>query len=61
MAIKTQMSGKEIDRSLKAFNEAVADAEKEENDGLVLYIRDGKVAFNTYENLTDIVELEVVT
>ena len=47
MAIKTDMSGKEIDRVLKAFH----DAENAENDGLILYIRHGEIAFDTYENL----------
>lgn len=57
MGIKTQMSGKEIDRSLKEINEC----QTADNNGLVLYIRDGKIAADAYENLFDIVELEVVT
>lgn len=47
MAIKTDMSGKEIDRVLKAFH----DAENEDNNGLILYIRRGEIAFDTEENL----------
>ena len=47
MAIQTDMSGKEIDRVLKAFH----DAENTENEGLILYIRHGEIAFDTYENL----------
>lgn len=47
MAIQTDMSGKEIDRVLKAFH----DAENEDNNGLILYIRRGELAFDTEENL----------
>ena len=47
MAIQTEMSGKEIDRVLKAFH----DAENEDNNGLILYIRRGELAFDTEENL----------
>jgi hypothetical protein len=47
MAIQTDMSGKEIDRVLKAFH----DAENAENNGLILYIRRGELAFDTEENL----------
>lgn len=47
MAIQTDMSGKEIDRVLKAFH----DAENEDNNGLILYIRRGEIAFDTEENL----------
>ena len=47
MAIQTDMSGKEIDRVLKA----ICDAENVENNGLILYIRGGEIAFDTYENL----------
>jgi hypothetical protein len=54
MAIQTDMSGKEIDRVLKAFY----DAENPDNNGLILYIRHGELAFDTYENLFTIVELE---
>ena len=47
MAIQTEMSGKEIDRVLKALH----DAENADNNGLILYIRRGELAFDTYENL----------
>ena len=47
MAIQTEMSGKEIDRVLKALH----DAENAENEGLILYIRHGEIAFDTEENL----------
>lgn len=47
MAIQTEMSGKEIDRVLKALH----DAENADNNGLILYIRRGEIALDTYENL----------
>lgn len=47
MAIKTDMSGQEIDRVLKALH----DAENADNNGLILYIRRGELAFDTEENL----------
>ena len=47
MAIQTDMSGKEIDRVLKAIH----DAENADNNGLILYIRRGEIAFDTEENL----------
>ena len=47
MAIQADMSGKEIDRVLKA----IYDAETPDNDGLILYIRRGEIAFDTEENL----------
>lgn len=47
MAIQTEMSGKEIDRVLKALY----DAENADNNGLILYIRHGEIAFDTEENL----------
>ena len=47
MAIQTEMSGKEIDRVLKALH----DAENADNNGLILYIRRGEIAFDTEENL----------
>ena len=53
MAINTLMSGKEIDRVLKAIN----DAENSDNNGLIIYIRNGELAFDTEENLFTIVEL----
>ena len=53
MAIQTNMSGKEIDRVLKAIH----DAENEDNNGLILYIRRGEIAFDTEENLFTITPL----
>ena len=53
MAIQTDMSGKEIDRVLKAFH----DAENAENNGSILYIRRGELAFDTEENLFTITPL----
>ena len=53
MAIQTDMSGKEIDRVLKALH----DAENEDNEGLLLYIRHGEIAFDTYENLFTVEKL----
>ena len=54
MAIQTEMSGKEIDRVLKAFH----DAENSYNNGLILYVRRGEIAFDTEENLFTVVKLE---
>lgn len=54
MAIQTEMSGKEIDRVLKAFH----DAENSDNNGLILYVRRGEIAFDTEENLFTVVKLE---
>ena len=53
MAIQTDMSGKEIDRVLKAIH----DAENADNNGLILYIRNGEIAFDTEENLFTITPL----
>jgi hypothetical protein len=53
MAIQTEMSGKEIDRVLKALH----DAENEDNEGLILYIRRGEIAFDTEDNLFTITPL----
>ena len=47
MAIQADMSGKEIDRALKAIH----DAENPDNEGLILYIFRGELAFDTEENL----------
>ena len=49
--ITTEMSGQEIDRVLKAIYEA----ENTKNNGLILYIRRGEIAFETEENLFDVV------
>jgi hypothetical protein len=47
------MSGKEIDRSLKA----ICDAENADNNGLILYIRNGEIAFATEEELFTVTPL----
>ena len=54
MAINTQVSGKEIDRTLKAIYEA----QNTDNNGKVIYIRRGKLAFENPEILFDVTELE---
>ena len=53
MAINTQMSGKEIDRVLKAIN----DAENTDNNGKVIYIRRGELAFEDGDALFAVTEL----
>ena len=51
--IRSQQTCRQIDSTLKAF----ADAENDENKGLVLYIRNGQLAFDTEENLFTITSL----
>lgn len=51
--IKIPMSGKAIDHDLKA----IVDAENQKNNDKVVYIRHGELAFDTYENLFNIVQL----
>lgn len=53
MAINTMMSGKEIDRVLKAIN----DAEDEKNNNKVIYIRRGELAFEDGETLFSVAQL----
>ena len=53
MAINTLMSGKEIDRVLKAIN----DARNTDNNDKVIYIRKGEIAFENGETLFDVTEL----
>ena len=53
MAIQTDMNGQEIDRVLKAIN----DAENPDNNDKIIYIRHGELAFDTEENLFTVVEL----
>lgn len=53
MAIQTEMSGKEIDRVLKAIN----DAANTDNNNKVVYIRRGELAFEDGETLFDVAEL----
>ena len=52
--IDTFMTGQEIDRNLKAIH----DAENTDNNGLVLYIHNGELAFEDGEKLFDIVTPE---
>ena len=51
--IRAQQLGGRIDHDLKEFH----DAENEDNNGKVIYIRDGKLAFETGENLFNITPL----
>lgn len=51
--IQAQQIGGRIDYDLKAFHEA----EKSENNGKVIYIRDGKLAFESGEKLFDLTPL----
>ena len=53
MAIHTSMSGKEIDRVLKAIH----DAENTDNNDKVIYIRHGELAFEDGETLFDVTPL----
>ena len=53
MAINTQMSGKEIDRVLKAIN----DAENADNNGKVICIRNGELVFEDPEAFFDVAVL----
>lgn len=53
MAINTLMSGKEIDRTLKAIN----DAANADNNDKVIYIRRGEIAFEDGETLFSVTEL----
>ena len=45
------MVGKEFDRVIKA----ISDAENADNNNKILYIRNGELAFETFDNLFDIV------
>ena len=53
MATNTLMSGKEIDRVLKAIN----DAASADNNGKVIYIRKGELAFEDGTALFAVTEL----
>lgn len=53
MAINTLMSGEEIDRVLKAIN----DAASADNNDKVIYIRRGELAFEDGEILFSVAEL----
>ena len=57
MAIQTDMSGKEIDRNLRAICDLLRLAEDPLNDNKVIYVRRGKQAIDTALALFDIVEL----
>ena len=52
--IRTRQNGNRIDQDLKA----ILDAQNADNNGLILYIRNGQIAFDTEENLFTITELE---
>ena len=45
--IPVEQLGRTLDHDLKA----IADAENAENNGMILYIRNGEIAFDTEENL----------
>ena len=51
---QTTMSGAELDRVLRAF----LDAQNAENNGKLLYIRGGNLAFATEEELFTVTKLE---
>ena len=51
--ISTNMSGQTIDRILKTIN----DIQKPENNGKVIYIKQGGTATENGESLFDVVEL----
>ena len=51
---QTPMSGAELDRVLRAF----LDAQNAENNGKLLYIRHGNLAFATEEELFTVIKLE---
>ncbi|MCR5089895.1 MAG: hypothetical protein K6C08_10325 [Oscillospiraceae bacterium] len=53
MAIKAKQTGEQIDADLTAINEA----QTEDNNDLIIYIRRGALAFDTYDNLFTVVEL----
>ncbi len=52
--IKAPMAGRELDRILTAIN----DAQSADNNGKVLYIRRGKIAFETWAKISDVVALQ---
>ena len=58
MAIRTSMSGSEIDRALRAILDVTAD---EDADGNLLYIRGGELSYEDGDTLFDVTELEEVT
>lgn len=54
MAIKTDMSGPEIDKTLKAF----LDVMKAENNDKLLYIKRGELSCEDGDKLFDVVQIE---
>ena len=53
MAIKSNMSGQEIDRTLKAF----LDVMKAANNDKILYIKQGKLSCEDGDKLFDVVQI----
>ena len=51
--IQAPMGGKELDRILKAIN----DASDPKNNGKICYIRRGTTAFENWEDFSEIVKL----
>ena len=54
MAIKTEMSGKKIDETMRKILSALNTA----NNGKVIYIRRGELAFEDGEKLFDVTPIE---
>lgn len=50
--IKASSTSKDIDRTLKAFYNAM---KTEKNDGKIIYIQDGELAFATEDDLLDVI------
>ena len=57
MAINTIMSGKEIDRNLKAICDLLKLAENQENNGKVVYVCRGTQAIENGSAFFDVAEL----
>lgn len=55
--IKSAQTGKQIDKNLKAIIDVIAEAEKTENEGKVLYVRRGNSTFEDGLALFDITPL----
>jgi len=54
MAIRTEMSGKQLDESLRKILSALNTA----NNGKVIYIKKGQLAFEDGEKLFDVTPIE---
>ena len=54
MAINTTMSGADIDRTIRAFLNAM----NADNNDKVIFIRDGELAFEDGETLFDVTDTE---